>query len=79
MQHCARRTFLRLTTGVAAGAGIAPPAADAAARGALSADAGDGPTPGKYGKCSRCSCPGFFGSGYTCGRGGCGHHYDLHW
>jgi hypothetical protein len=32
-----------------------------------------------YGKCSRCSCPSFSGSGYTCHRGGCGHHYDLHW
>lgn len=32
----------------------------------------------RYGKCSACSCPGFFGSGYTCGRGGCGHHYDQH-
>jgi hypothetical protein len=31
-----------------------------------------------YGKCSACSCPGFFGSGYTCSRGGCGHHYDQH-
>jgi hypothetical protein len=32
-----------------------------------------------YGKCARCSCPGFFGSSYTCSRGGCGHHYDEHW
>jgi hypothetical protein len=31
-----------------------------------------------YGKCSACSCPGFSGSGYTCTRGGCGHHYDQH-
>ena len=27
-----------------------------------------------YGQCSRCSCPGFRGNGYTCSRGGCGHH-----
>ena len=33
----------------------------------------------KYGKCSVCSCPGFSGSGYTCSRNGCAHHYDLHW
>jgi hypothetical protein len=33
----------------------------------------------KYGRCSKCSCPGFTGSGYTCSRGGCGHHYDMHW
>jgi hypothetical protein len=39
---------------------------------------GKSPSPG-YGRCSRCSCPGFFGSGYTCSRGGCGHHYDSHW
>jgi len=32
-----------------------------------------------YGRCSECSCPGFQGSGYTCTRGGCGHHYDQHW
>ena len=32
-----------------------------------------------YGNCSLCSCPGFIGSGYTCGRGGCAHHYDSHW
>lgn len=32
-----------------------------------------------YGRCSRCSCPGFYGSSYTCSRGGCGHHYDQHW
>ncbi len=32
-----------------------------------------------YGKCADCSCPGFTGSGYTCTRGGCGHHYDRHW
>lgn len=32
-----------------------------------------------YGECSRCSCPGFSGSGYTCYRGGCGHHYDEHY
>lgn len=31
-----------------------------------------------YGKCSQCSCPGFVGSGYTCTRSGCGHHYDEH-
>lgn len=33
----------------------------------------------RYGKCSRCSCPGFTASGYTCSRGGCGHHYNEHW
>jgi hypothetical protein len=33
----------------------------------------------RYGKCSRCSCPGFSGSGSTCSRSGCGHHYDQHW
>lgn len=27
----------------------------------------------------RCSCPGFQGSGYTCSRGGCRHHYDRHY
>lgn len=32
-----------------------------------------------YGRCSRCSCPRFYGSGYTCSRGGCSHHYDSHW
>jgi len=32
-----------------------------------------------YGRCTQCSCPGFTGSGYTCGRGGCGHHYNSHW
>jgi hypothetical protein len=32
-----------------------------------------------YGRCSRRSCPGFRGNGYTCSRGGCGHHYDSHW
>lgn len=32
-----------------------------------------------YGKCSECSCPGFVGSGNTCSRSGCGHHYDSHW
>lgn len=32
-----------------------------------------------YGKCSRCRCPGFTGSSYTCSRGGCGHHYNEHW
>lgn len=35
-----------------------------------------------YGKCRhyKCSCPGFYAvSGYTCTRGGCGHHYDEHW
>lgn len=31
------------------------------------------------GECSRCSCPGFSGSGYTCYRGGCNHHYDDHY
>jgi hypothetical protein len=30
------------------------------------------------GRCRNCSCPGFQGVGYTCTRGGCGHHYDLH-
>jgi hypothetical protein len=39
---------------------------------------GKSPSPG-YGSCTRCSCPGFRGSGYTCYRGGCGHHYDSHW
>jgi hypothetical protein len=38
-----------------------------------------GPIRLRYGKCSKCSCPGFYGSGYTCSRGGCGHHYDSHW
>jgi len=33
----------------------------------------------RYGRCSKCSCPGFTGSGYTCSRGGCSHHYDVHW
>jgi hypothetical protein len=33
-----------------------------------------------FGKCSRCSCPGYSGVRYyTCNRGGCGHHYDSHW
>lgn len=32
-----------------------------------------------FGECSRCSCPSFFGFGYTCDRAGCGHHYDSHW
>ena len=32
-----------------------------------------------YGKCSLCSCSEFFGSGSTCDRAGCGHHYDDHW
>jgi hypothetical protein len=32
-----------------------------------------------YGKCHKCSCPGFQGSTYTCSRGGCKHHYDCHW
>jgi hypothetical protein len=31
-----------------------------------------------YGHCSVCSCPGFLGSGYTCTRGGCAHHFDQH-
>jgi len=31
------------------------------------------------GSCRDCSCPEFYGSGYTCSRGGCGHHYDRHW
>ena len=31
-----------------------------------------------YGRCSQCSCPGFIGSGYSCARSGCGHHYDEH-
>ena len=34
--------------------------------------------PAYYGACSQCSCPGFQGSGYSCERGGCGHHYDSH-
>jgi hypothetical protein len=32
-----------------------------------------------YGKCHDCSCPGFQGTGYTCTRGGCKHHYDRHY
>ena len=34
-----------------------------------------------YGRChaSNCSCFAFQGSGYTCTRGGCGHHYDRHY
>lgn len=34
-----------------------------------------------YGRCHayKCSCFGFQGTGYTCTRGGCGHHYDLHY
>lgn len=32
-----------------------------------------------YGKCSKCSCPGFQGNSSTCSRSGCGHHYDDHW
>lgn len=32
-----------------------------------------------YGRCSSCSCPSYSGSGYTCSRGGCGHHYNVHW
>ncbi len=32
-----------------------------------------------YGHCTQCSCPGFLGSGYTCTRGGCDHHYDEHY
>jgi hypothetical protein len=32
-----------------------------------------------YGACSKCNCPGFSGSGHSCGRGGCGHHFDDHW
>lgn len=38
------------------------------------------PLPG-YGRCHahRCSCFGYQGSGYTCTRGGCSHHYDLHY
>jgi hypothetical protein len=40
----------------------------------------DKPIEHGYGKCTQCSCPGFSGtSGYTCNRGGCGHHYDVHW
>ena len=31
-----------------------------------------------WGHCIECSCPGFIGSGYTCDRGGCGHHFDNH-
>lgn len=37
------------------------------------------PRPQGYGECSRCSCPGYQGSAYTCQRGGCGHHYDDHY
>ncbi len=38
------------------------------------------PVPG-FGRChaSHCSCFRFQGSGYTCTRGGCGHHYDRHY
>jgi hypothetical protein len=32
-----------------------------------------------YGRCHDCSCPGYQGSGYTCSRGGCRHHYDRHY
>lgn len=34
-----------------------------------------------FGECSHygCSCPGYYGFGYTCYRGGCGHHYDEHY
>lgn len=31
------------------------------------------------GQCADCSCPSYFGSSYTCSRGGCQHHYDRHW
>jgi len=31
-----------------------------------------------YGPCSECNCPGFVGPDFTCTRGGCGHHYDVH-
>lgn len=34
--------------------------------------------PALYGPCTLCSCPGFQGSGYSCTRGGCDHHYDSH-
>jgi hypothetical protein len=45
---------------------------------ATSAAGGFKPTYGP-GRCSKCSCPGFTGSGYTCTRGGCRHHYDSHY
>jgi hypothetical protein len=82
MRRYRRRTFLLMTNVIGAGAtvtaGAVLPRSGARARAVLSTDAGHA-SPGKYGKCSRCSCPGFSGSGYTCSRGGCGHHYDLHW
>ena len=60
-----------IAIGMLTGAALAPPDAREGAR--------DGKDPAMdYGACSRCSCPGFQGSGYTCLRGGCGHHYDLH-
>ncbi len=31
-----------------------------------------------YGPCTECNCPGFVGPDFTCTRGGCGHHYDVH-
>jgi hypothetical protein len=34
---------------------------------------------GRAGSCSCCSCREYFGSGYSCSRSGCGHHYDDHW
>ena len=30
-----------------------------------------------YGRCSVCNCPGYAGSGNTCGN--CGHNYQAHW
>ncbi len=40
----------------------------------------DSPTP-LYGRCHArgCSCFAFSGTRYTCNRGGCAHHYDLHY
>jgi hypothetical protein len=44
----------------------------------LSKSRDHGHEPALYGHCTQCSCPGFQGSGYTCTRGGCDHHYDEH-
>ena len=57
-----------------------PIAAELGAQLAMRIDFGseDAPRAG-YGSCTWCSCPGFSGSGWTCGRGGCGHHYSTHW
>ena len=35
---------------------------------------------GARGKCHRCACPYFSGTGWVCDRGGgCHHHWDEHW